>query len=462
MKRISKTGQNPVLGMSFAAGRLSVVQVDGGKGAIETAKSVSLALSPDVPLPDVARIGAELKNHLSTAGIGARRCVVALPADWIISLQTAVPQLSPEDLDSFLQLEAEKGFPCDPAELLIVRSTCRADDGAAFVTQLAVQKQQLEQLANVLASAGLKPVSFSLGLAALTGATSPEAGRITVGVETDTSTLLISAGGGVAAFRTVETITASEGEGSGLGRDLRITLEQMPAGLRAGLQTLELCGEDAMVRPLAGSLAGSPGTAGLTITWRSQADRPLGEHLAESIATRWLENGASALEFLPPRPGRWTVLLSRYNARRLASAGFAIGAAAFLAAAAFGWQEYRRWSLQSEWGAMRTPVTDLNAMQSLIRDYQPWYDTSFHSLSILRGVTASFPDNGSVTAKSFEIHGPAGVSVTGTARDNPALLRTLDQLRKTKGIQDLKIEQIHGKAPLQFTLSFRWNNPSGS
>ena len=146
--------------------------------------------------------------------------------------------------------------------------------------------------------------------------------------------------------------------------------------------------------------------------------------------------------------------------RRLALAGFVLGAVAVLTLGAFGWQEYRRWSLRSEWGAMRAQVTDLAALQSLIHDYRPWYDSSFHSLSILRSVTESFPDNGSVTAKSFEIHGLSGVSVTGTARDNSALLRTLDQLRKTKEIQDLKIEQIRGKAPLHFTLSFHWNNNS--
>ena len=67
--------------------------------------------------------------------------------------------------------------------------------------------------------------------------------------------------------------------------------------------------------------------------------------------------------------------------------------------------------------------------------------------------------SGNVTAKSFEIHGSATptVSVTGTARDNTALLKTTDDLRKIKEVQGLKIEQIRGKAPQQFTFTFRWN-----
>ena len=100
-----------------------------------------------------------------------------------------------------------------------------------------------------------------------------------------------------------------------------------------------------------------------------------------------------------------------------------------------------------------------SVVQNRIRDYRPWYDTTFRDLTILRRVTECFPDSGNVTAKSFEIHGSATptVSVTGTARDNTALLKTTDDLRKIKEVQGLKIEQIRGKAPQQFTFTFRWN-----
>ena len=80
----------------------------------------------------------------------------------------------------------------------------------------------------------------------------------------------------------------------------------------------------------------------------------------------------------------------------------------------------------------------------------------------MKRVTECFPDNGSVTARSVEIHGNAVVSISGTARDNAALLRVQEQLRKAKEVQGLKIEQIRGKTPMQFTLTFRWNGNSGT
>jgi hypothetical protein len=105
---------------------------------------------------------------------------------------------------------------------------------------------------------------------------------------------------------------------------------------------------------------------------------------------------------------------------------------------------------------MQARVTQLDGVQARIREFAPWYDTNFRSLSILKRVTECFPENGSVTAKSFEVHGNAIVTISGTARDNASLLRVQELLRQSKEVQGLKIEQIRAKNPMQFTLTFRW------
>jgi hypothetical protein len=442
-----------LLGLTLTGNRLSFCQLARSNGTAEVLKSATIALPSDPLRGDPAAAGRLLREQLAAAGIRERHCVVALPAAWIMSQQTKTPPLSPEDLTGFLLLEAEKYFPVDPAQLQIVTSTCYAD-GATHVTQLAVRKEQVEHLAASLTAAGLKPLSFTVGLAALPGAVpAAGSGRFTIVLESADATLLVGAGGGIATLRTCEV--------AALAREWRITFEQVPAELRAGLRELHLAGDEYLVRPVETALAGWARTAGLAVVPPVDNKRPFGEQVAEAVARRLLESGATTLEFLPPRPGRLAAVLARYDSKRLALAGAGAGALAVLTLGLLGWQEFRRWSLRSEWNTMKAQVTDLTAVQSLIRDYRPWYDTSFHSLGILRGVTECFPDNGSVTAKSFALHGPASVSISGTARDNASLLRTLDQLRKTRQVQDLKIEQIRGKAPLQFTLSLRWAGTSG-
>jgi Tfp pilus assembly protein PilN len=54
------------------------------------------------------------------------------------------------------------------------------------------------------------------------------------------------------------------------------------------------------------------------------------------------------------------------------------------------------------------------------------------------------------------------VNCSGTARDNAALLRMLSQLRAADGVTDLKVDQIRGKAPMQFTFDFHWNQGGGN
>jgi hypothetical protein len=113
---------------------------------------------------------------------------------------------------------------------------------------------------------------------------------------------------------------------------------------------------------------------------------------------------------------------------------------------------------------MENRVVALDAVTARIREFRPFYDNGFRSLTIMKRVTEAFPDNGSVTAKSVELRGSSivTVSISGTARDNTALLRTLDQLRKSKEVQALKVEQIRGKTPAQFTFTFRWNANPGT
>jgi len=74
----------------------------------------------------------------------------------------------------------------------------------------------------------------------------------------------------------------------------------------------------------------------------------------------------------------------------------------------------------------------------------------------LRQLTLAFPEEGSVTAKSLEIQNGNIVICTGTAHDQASFLQTLNQLRASTGVSELKVEQIRGKAPMQFTFNFKW------
>jgi hypothetical protein len=464
MSTTRTTRLNAIVGLTLAHGQLRAFHLARTKSGIEIVKSAEATLALDALHPEAELVGREIKNHLDAAGIRERRCVVAIPGSWLMSQHLPLPELAPEDTESLLQLEAEKGFPCDPEQLQVARSIHSAG-AQRYVTQLAARREQLDQLARALRSAGLRPLSFSPGLPALPGviAAAGEPGRITLRLEPKGATLLISVGGGIAAYRSFDaTIDSEAGEvlvnGRALAREVRITFEQMPPEIRAELRILRLTGAEAMTQAIGEVLRAWAADNGLALERDATSARPVADQIAEQLARHCLERGLPALEFLPPKPSRWAQLVARYHSRRLATVGLAAAALALIGALFFGWQEYQRMNLRAEWQGMRTQVTALEGVQNRIREFRPWYDTGYRNLTIMKKVTECFPDNGSVTAKSVEIHSPGAVSISGTARDNAALLRTLDELRKVREVQGLKIEQIRGKAPAQqFTFTFSWN-----
>ncbi|MFM9031669.1 MAG: hypothetical protein ACKOTF_13550, partial [Opitutaceae bacterium] len=177
---MSRRAPQSVLAVAFVGGRIVAAQVARSKNAVAVLRQASAPLSVDLLHPEPQLVGREIRNHLDAAQIKERSCVVVLPPEWVMTQHTELPELSPEDTDSLLQIEAEKGFPNGPDELHIARSSQKAG-GGRFATQLAVRREQVARLVEVLRAAGLKPLSCSLGLPFLADAvpaTGP--GRVTL------------------------------------------------------------------------------------------------------------------------------------------------------------------------------------------------------------------------------------------------------------------------------------------
>jgi hypothetical protein len=190
---------------------------------------------------------------------------------------------------------------------------------------------------------------------------------------------------------------------------------------------------------------------------------PLGAPVsaALSVAAETLGEGGVRFQFLPPKPTLWQQLAARYSSRKLGWVGATAGAGAALVLGLFLFQQVQLSNLRREWSAMSPKVKELDDLQARIKKFRPWYDESLASLAILQRVSEAFPADGVVTAKTFEIRGGGAVSVSGVTRDQPSLLKTLDQLRATKEVAGVKVEQIRGRTPMQFTFDFKWVGAGG-
>jgi hypothetical protein len=159
-----------VLGLTMEGSRLEGVVLRRINGSLEWRQtfSVTLSLDPLTAAPEL--VGREIRNHLDAAGVRERRCVVGVPLKWALTAHTELPPLPEADAASLLQLEAERGFPCDVATLRLANSRCALAGGKQHVTLAGIPEAQLAALEQVLAAAKLRPISFSLGITALQAA----------------------------------------------------------------------------------------------------------------------------------------------------------------------------------------------------------------------------------------------------------------------------------------------------
>jgi hypothetical protein len=182
---------------------------------------------------------------------------------------------------------------------------------------------------------------------------------------------------------------------------------------------------------------------------------------AFSLAARRLVEQAPTFEFLPPKPTLLQQISAKYSSGRLRTVGTAVAGVVLIVVGLFLFQQWQLMRLRSQWAKMEANVKELENLQNQIRQYRPWFDDSFRSLSILRQLTKTFPEDGVIWAKTVEIRDGNVVTCSGSARDNAAWLRTFSQLRTNEGVSDLKLLSSRGNLPTQFSFEFHWNKGGG-
>jgi hypothetical protein len=439
-----------LLGLALDGSRLDGVVLRRTNGSVEPQKHFSATLTLDPLTADPVLVGAEIRNHLAAAGIHERRCAVCVPAKWALTSHAELPELPDADVATFLLIEAERGFPCDVATLRVASSRCRKK----YAIQVGIPDNHLAALEMVFQAAKLRPVSFTVGLPALQPA--GEEGVLALAIGASTVDLQVTTGGGVAALRVLEGVLESEAgrvvlHADFVAREVRITLGQLPAELRETIRQVRIFGPSDLAQQLADELDLRLESLGL------QAEIVPAVSPAHAVAERRLTGEEPVFEFLPPKVAQWQQVFRQYSSGRYRTASAVAAGILVLAGGAFFIQQVQLWRLRFQWNKMSAKVTELEAMQAQIRQYRPWFDNSFHSLSILRQLTLAFPEDGAVSAKSVEIRDVNTVTCSGIARDNAALLKTLSQLRSASNVADLKVDQIRGKTPMQFVFDFRWS-----
>jgi len=462
-----------LLGLALDGSRLDGLVLRRADGALHIQQVFSVSLSLDPLTNDPELVGREIRNHLDAAGVREHHCIMGLPLKWALTTHIEVPELPEADIPGFLQIEAERNFPCDVQTLHVVTSRSHTPAGKQHATLVGIPKNHLARLEQVLRAAKLKPLSFSLGIAALQPPeTDASNGIMALAIGETHVALQVTVGGGVAALRALEGALEAEGSQRVLHADLiareaRITLGQLPAELRETVRRIRVFGPRDLAQQLVDELELRLDATGLKVESVTRyAANEFGAQLppdapvspAFSLAASRLAGRRALFEFLLPKVTSLQQLAARYSSGRLRTVILAAAAVALVAGGLFFFQQCQLWRLESQWAKLQPTVRQLEGMQEQIRQYRPWYDESVRGLTILKRLTEAFPEDGSVTAKTVEIRDLNTITCTGIAKNYQALLKTVEKLRSIRQIPDVNLGPTRGQPPaLQFTFNFQWS-----
>ena len=465
------SGKKTLVGLAFEGKRMKAVSLRRSGGEVKVRRLAQTALSLDPLTSEPELMAREIRNHLSAAGIADKACLVCVPLEWIFTHQTDLPELSEADAASYLSVQSERAFPFGPEDLSVAVSRYQAPARGLQVMLAALPLHHVNRLREVLKMAGLRLDSITVGIASL-GDPADSGGMVALLLRESGADLGVWAGGGLAALRPLDEEAAEAGAEGGawdaalIARQIRVTLGNLPQGLADTIRTVRVFD--------AGGLAGFPlselkealGAMGLQVELGKAAASPVRVGTGGDKDSAWVLAGMAAgrllgrraeLEFLPPRSSRFKRLAGQVSARRAVWLGAAGAVVAVCVALAFLAQYSRLSKLEKEWAVIEPQVRKVEALQENVRTFRPWFDDSVQSLRIGTMLASAFPEEGSVWVKTFGIKDLSKVTFSGNARANRDLLKMLDTLRKTSGIEDVQVLLVRGGSPVQFSVSFRWN-----
>ncbi|MFM7103346.1 MAG: hypothetical protein ACKO3N_19525, partial [Verrucomicrobiota bacterium] len=325
-----------ILALSLEGGRVEAVVVRRTNGSVEAGPAVTLELPGEALSGDPAGPARALRAGLDAAGLRERRCVVGLPLDWVFVVATPLPDLSPEDTASLLDLEAERHFPQSMDNLMVARAPFGGADTGRGVLQVAVPRERLDRLEAWLRAARLAPASFTLALPPLAQACGGgAAGWALLAVGADQVALGVGSADGFASLRCLTGVLDRSGAGPVVradlvARELRVSLGQLAPGLRGTLHGLRVIGPGEAADPLARDLQPRAAALGLTVQRFAGEGSPVAgvklppgrvPSAALVLGAQHLGQPRVPLEFLPARPSAWEQFSARASSRKLGHAG---------------------------------------------------------------------------------------------------------------------------------------------
>jgi len=449
------TRHTPQLILVFGKDTLTALRVNGANAPL----SVPLAVNPLADEPQV--LAQELRERLQPLGRLPRRVIVGVPLNRVLVSAVHIPEMPGEEVPGFLRLQAEREFLLPPEDLRLGVSVAAPGQGSGNAVLAALEGRQYANLERGLRLVGFREILAMPAAAAAAG--DGTAVRLLAG--TDGVDLVATLNGRVVFVRRLAAgtgdPTTTDAALPALIGDLRISLRQLPDDVRVGASTIEVIGHAESVDGLVAALS----QAHVSGSWPLQAVRAehsVASFLCAQTARRLAAGRDPDLVMVPVPLAHQANGLTRWRRPLAVAGGVAAGVVLIVAALALC-QSRQLSSLRADWQSLSPRAETVRQVIDTARSRQAWFSDQAVTLDLLRAITLAFPERGVVWATRIEITGRRQAVVAGNALNREDWLRTLEALRQTAGVRDLRVTQARetadGKSPMTFALTFTYTAP---
>lgn len=468
MNIFTKKEHNSVLGIAIDHNVLTLAHVEKNGKGMRVSKSATATMALDILSSEPELVAQEIRNHLQSAGITENRCVFSIPVQWVMSQLMELPPLAEEDEASFIQLHAEREFPFPLHDLSVSNSVYEGQDEKKFALVSAIPSRQIETIKKVFQLAKLSLLSVTVGIASLEESDhlrmilqKREKG-IDCFIQTQSSVIFLRH----FEHGANELDTGLDFDPDSFKREMRITLGQLPAASRVQFNDIHIYGPETWCSSIQSVISSLPECRRLAIEQRiihqyiSRIDSPAcGYQLSSAIggAFNFILHQQSELEYLPPYVSRIEKFFNQVSSKRNLVIGEVAAVFLVIFAGLFGYQYWQYSSLSSQWDSIADKVAELEEIQQNMKTYRPWFHKGMPSLMVMKTVTETFPEEGTVWVKSLQIENESMITCNGFAQNNQVFLSTYDRLKENPNVGLLQVKNQSGNAPMNYSFQFQWS-----
>lgn len=412
---------------------------------------------------DILAAAEELVANLRAAGNRMKRCVVALPPAWMSATLIHVPaEIAVEDLDSFVDMELDGRTPFEANGTLSTSTVSDIPDMGRFALTTVAPASRVRALQGALTEKGMHVLGTCPALASPSKIT--KGLRLLFCIHTNRVRCQVDSPEGVLLWREL-ALPGGTASLSALAKVCRLALAALPGDARDHVEAVEIQSSVLHVEELVRQWNARHESEQLPRAKEAQwgADTPTGAVHATKSALRAPKTQLLGLPKF--RDGTTTVSTPWPRALR--------GAALFLVLLLLttGLGVYSVLStlrtLEHQIATVQPAAESVERIRELVESQRRWFDTNPRTLEMLKGITLAFPELGTVWLNNLEFSAETKqVTLSGMARDAEAWMKTMDKLRATPAIRDLRITQTRAEKKqgesMSFTIKFVWQTEAKS